>query len=208
MAFRRPIAALTALMVGVLIAFSAEAGQEPPRKVIAALHAVLVNVMQEAEALGYDGRYEWLSPVLKESFNLGFMARVTTNPYWKKADRDQRARLVDAFTRMTIATYASRFDDYAGERFELLSEREAPRHSVLIKSNIVKKDGEKIAINYLLRQFDGEWRIIDVYLKGSYSELATRKSEYSGILRGKGLDGLIAALDAKVAALAQESATP
>lgn len=208
MAFHRLAIAFAAPIVGVLIAFSAAAQQGQPRAVIDGFHAVLVNVMQEADALGYSGRYEWLDPTVRDSFNLKFMAQVTAGRYWGQADAAQRGEYVDAFSRMAVATYASRFDDYAGESFEILSEEDGPRETVLIKSNIVKKDGSKVAINYLLRRFDDGWRIIDVYLKGRYSELATRKSEYSSILRARGIEGLIGALDKKIAALAQESATP
>ena len=208
MAFHRLIIALAAPTVGVLIAFSAAAQQGPPRRVIADFHAVLVNIMQEAEILGYEGRYQWLEPAVRETFDLAFMAQVTAGRYWKKAKVAQKDKFVEAFSRMTVATYASRFDDYAGESFEILSQEEAPRNTLLIKSNIVKKDGSKVAINYLLRRFDEGWRIIDIHLKGNFSELATRKSEYSSILRNQGMDGLIGALDKKIAALAQESATP
>jgi phospholipid transport system substrate-binding protein len=208
MAFHRLIIAFAAPTVGVLIAFSAPAQQGPARVVINDFHAVLVNIMQEAELLGYEGRYVWLEPAVRDTFNLAFMAQVTAGRYWKKANVAQRDRFVDAFARMTVATYASRFDDYAGESFEFLSQDDAPRDTLLIKSNIVKKDGSKVAINYLLRRFDEEWRIIDIYLKGNFSELATRKSEYASILRSVGMDGLISALDRKIASLAQESATP
>jgi phospholipid transport system substrate-binding protein len=208
MAFHRPVTAFVALIVAVLIALPAEAEQVPPRTIIDEFHAVLVNMMKEADALGYNGRYDWLAPVVKETFNLAFMARITASRYWAKASDEERDRFVDAFGRMTVATYASRFDDYAGEQFEILAEESVQPDAVFIKSNIIKKDGSKVAINYLLRQFDDEWRIIDIYLKGNFSELATRKSEYSGILRRQGIGGLITALDDKVSSLAQESATP
>ncbi len=208
MAFHRLVTALVAFVVAVLIALSAKAEQVAPRTVIDEFHAVLVNMMSEAEALGYGGRYDWLAPVVKEIFNLDFMARVTAGRYWAKASAEERDRFVDAFGRMTVAIYASRFDDYAGEQFEILTEEQVPRNAVFIKSNIIKNDGSKVAINYLLRHFDEGWQIIDIYLKGNFSELATRKSEYSSILRKQGFEGLITALDNKVASLAQESATP
>ena len=46
------------------------------------------------------------------------------------------------------------------------------------------------------------WQIVDVYLAGTVSELATRRSEFSGILKAQGINGLIAALNGKAAALA------
>jgi hypothetical protein len=41
-----------------------------------------------------------------------------------------------------------------------------------------------------------------VYLDGTVSELALRRSEFSGIVKREDFDALIAAIDARVAALA------
>ncbi len=54
-----------------------------------------------------------------------------------------------------------------------------------------------MSINYLMRRSDGAWRIADVYLTGTISELATRRSEFSSVLRDQGVDGLIAVLNRK-----------
>jgi len=42
------------------------------------------------------------------------------------------------------------------------------------------------------------WLISDIYLDGAISEIATRRSEFAGILRSEGIDGLIAALNRKI----------
>jgi len=49
----------------------------------------------------------------------------------------------------------------------------------------------------MMRLNDDTWRISDVYLDGAISEVATRRAEFSAILKNEGLDGLIAALDRK-----------
>ena len=54
-----------------------------------------------------------------------------------------------------------------------------------------------MAINYLMHQQDRSWRIADVYLTGTVSELATRRSEFTAILARQGVDGLVATLDRK-----------
>ena len=45
------------------------------------------------------------------------------------------------------------------------------------------------------------WQIADVYLNGTISELATRRSEFAAILRTRGINGLIAMLNTKADAL-------
>lgn len=66
----------------------------------------------------------------------------------------------------------------------------------------MKSDGELIHLSYLMRQNDGVWQIADVYLNGTISELATRRSEFSSIIRARGIDGLVAVLKNKTESLA------
>ena len=56
-------------------------------------------------------------------------------------------------------------------------------------------------VNYLMRQNGGSWQIADVYLNGTISELATRRSEFGSILRTRGINGLIQVLNTKADAL-------
>ena len=49
---------------------------------------------------------------------------------------------------------------------------------------------------------DGEWKIIDIYLNGTVSELALRRSEYSSMIKREGFDSLIVALNDKITDLA------
>jgi phospholipid transport system substrate-binding protein len=58
-----------------------------------------------------------------------------------------------------------------------------------------------VTLNYLMRQGDGKWQIIDVYLSGTISELATRRSEFTSVIRRDGAQGLLQLLDRRVAEL-------
>ncbi len=76
---------------------------------------------------------------------------------------------------------------------------------MIVQSRIVTGSGERVALNYLLRQNSGSWRIFDVYLDGSISELATRRSEYTAILDDQGFDELITRLEGRIADLSGDS---
>ncbi len=194
------------LVLAVLIAFSAKAEQAQPRQVIERFHQSLIAVMKDGENLGYQGRYAWLEPIIKETFYLSEMTRISTGRSWNKASEAIKAEVIDAFTNMTIANYSSRFDAYNGEFFETLSVEDAPRETAQVKTQIIKSDGEAVSFNYLLRKNDqGEWRVVDIYLKGTYSELATRKSEYVSVIRNKGFDALINALREKTVNIAKKA---
>ncbi|MEX2008579.1 MAG: ABC transporter substrate-binding protein [Dongiaceae bacterium] len=179
----------------------AAAPSAPPRAPIERLHAALLESMQNADALGFTGRYRTLAPVLTESFDLAFMARVSVGRYWSELDAGQQEKLADAFERFTVATYAGRFDGYSGERFEIVGDEPGPRDSMVVKTHLIKADGEPIALDYLLRGGETGWRIVDVYLTGRFSELALRRAEYTSVLGRQGFDALLAAIEDRIAAL-------
>jgi phospholipid transport system substrate-binding protein len=173
----------------------------PASDLITTLNAVFIDVMKNAKALGYEGRYKKLEPALVAAYDFAEMTRVTTGRHWRSLTDGQKQQLVAAFHDLSIATYAARFDGFGGEHFELLGEEPVPADSVRVNNQIVQTSGEPIRIDYLLRQSDGQWRIIDVYLKSSVSELAVRRAEFTDTLAKSGFDGLMADLKAQVAKL-------
>jgi phospholipid transport system substrate-binding protein len=157
--------------------------------------ALLAN-MKNAKALGAKGRYEKLEPVVKATFDIPFMTRMSVGPSWGRLTADEKRRATAAFRRYVTATYATQFDGYSGETFEVLGE-EGVRHGTIVRTRIVPPDGDKVAINYALHDNDTAWQIRDVYLTGTISELATRRSDFASTLHDGGIDALITRLNKK-----------
>jgi phospholipid transport system substrate-binding protein len=122
------------------------------------------------------------------------MAKTAVGPGWNEFTPEQQRELVKAFTRLTIATYASRFDDYAGEQLEVTQTADQPNGDKMVKTQITQSNGKTVALNYLMRKVGSEWKIQDVYLNGAISELATRRAEFGAILKSGGPDALISSL--------------
>ena len=167
-----------------------------PTDVVRNFYGVLLDIMQHAAPLGPKGRYQKLEPVVRGTFDVPFMARLSVGPTWRNLTPEQKRRAVQAYSRYIAAIYASRFDDYAGEKLEVLGQQQI-KHGTLIKTHIVKSNGEPVAINYVVHDNDNAWQIRDIYLSGSISELATRRSDFANILRTSGIDGLIDSLNKK-----------
>lgn len=174
--------------------------------VVEQLHAALIDVMKQAEPLGYKGRYDRLSPVLQERFDLPFMAEKSVGRHWKTISQEDRAALVQTFIRYSIANYAGRFHGYSGQHFETLGEEPSARGTRLVRTQLVDPNDEDVKLDYRLRVADGDWKIVDVYLNGTVSELALRRSEYSSLIKREGLGALLAALDEHIDGLASEPA--
>src|SRR5271166_6471442 len=185
-------------LIGLLV-FSSPipAGAAPgPTEVVRQFYGELLDVMKHAATLGAKGRYQKLEPIVLRAFDVPFMARLSIGPLWTKLPAEQKRRAAQAYARYITAIYATRFDDYAGEQFQVLGEQQI-KHGTLVKTHIIKSNGEPVSINYVLHDNDIAWQIRDLYLSGSISELATRRSEFALNLRSGGIDGLIASLNKK-----------
>lgn len=190
------VSRLVVLLVATVLVAAAARGESGPVAVIDGFQDTLLDVMKRAEALGVEGRYQVLEPRIEETFDLQRMIRVAAGSQWTKATPEERARLLEAFTRLTISTYASRFSGYSGESFETLGERPGPRGTVLVDTRIIRTDGPPVSLNYVLQQKENRWRVVDILLDGSVSELAMRRSEYRN-LGGGNAAGLAGKLNAK-----------
>ncbi len=175
-----------------------------PGAVVNNLDQSLIDVMQQAKQLGYNGRYAKLEPVLRQAFDIRYMTQLAVGPGWSSLNADQQDRLSDAFGKFITATYARRFDGYSGERFETLGEKPMGQ-STMVQTRLVKSNGEAIALNYVTRQNGAHWQVVDVYLTGTISELAQRRSEFSAVFQRTGYDGLLTALQQKATQAANVS---
>lgn len=189
------------LFIAVCVVSSAAAAASAPVAVIEALHEKLIETMKQADQLGMDGRYRALQPILEESFDFQRMIAAAAGSYWTQASEAERQRLTEAFTKLSITTYAARFNGWTGESFETLGERAGPRDSVFVDTRLNRPKDPAVPITYVLTETDGRWRIVDVLLDKSISELAVRRSEYSQVLRSGGPDKLAEVLDQKAAEL-------
>jgi hopanoid biosynthesis associated membrane protein HpnM len=171
------------------------------------LYEALVSTMKNGRTLGPSGRFAELQPVIRRSFDIAAMARLSVGLAWAKLSEGQRTQLTDSFGRYISATYADRFDSYAGQKLEVTGEQPAPS-GVMVKSQITKASGELVKVDYMMRRNGDSWLISDIYLDGAISEVSTRRSEFAAILKTEGIDGLVAALNRKADILTISAAKP
>ncbi len=173
----------------------------PAIPVVESLHRSLLEIMKAASELGYDGRREALVPVLESSFDLEFMAKKSIGRSWKKLAKEEQSRWVDTFERLTCANYAGRFQGHSGQTFETRQITPASRDTMMVQTTLLNPAGDDVELNYRLIETERGWRIIDVYLDGTVSELALRRAEYSAVLKRNGFEKLLEDVDRRVAEL-------
>ncbi|CAA9281860.1 MAG: Hopanoid biosynthesis protein HpnM [uncultured Acetobacteraceae bacterium] len=195
---RRALAAAIAAILPVPSAFAQPAASVA---VVEGFHAALLDAMRNARALGPRGRERRLRPAMQTAFDLPAMTRIAVGPPWTGLAEGERQALVSAFSDWVVATYASRFDGYAGENFATTGESTLQSGDRLVRTQLLRPNDAPVQLNYLLRGGEGRWRVVDVYLNGTISELASRRAEFTALLREGGAERLAAELRRRTGAL-------
>ncbi|HEU0117944.1 MAG TPA: ABC transporter substrate-binding protein [Alphaproteobacteria bacterium] len=165
--------------------------------VVRNFYATLVDSMKQGDQIGFAGRFKKLDPAVKAAFDMPTMTRFAVGSVWTKATPDEQQQLISAFSDFSTANYASQFKAYNDEQFEVVDEKPSPG-GVIVETTLTPKGAAPVALNYMMHKDDkGNYRIVDVYLNGTISQLATRRSEFNAIVDRDGIPALVNSLDEK-----------
>jgi len=179
-----------------LFAYPVHAAPASGGDTVQGLYDALLSTMKNGRILGQSGRFTQLAPVIRRSFDIDSMARLSVGSSWAGLSEAQRQQMTESFGRYISAINADRFDSYNGQKLQVTGEQQA-QSGVMVKSQIIKANGEPVKVDYMMHRNGEGWLISDIYLDGAISEVATRRSEFATILRNEGIDGLITALNRK-----------
>ena len=192
-------AALLAIGNSISPSFAAAQSTGDPKAIVQAFYDTLEETMKQGEELGFDGRYKKLDPVIHQTFDVPVMAKIAIGTEWTVFTADEKTRMLDAFGRYMVTTYAARFKSYKGQKFEVGEVKQPAENRTLVETKLIRSNGDPVALNYLFRpDVDGTWKIIDIYLSGAISEMARMRSDFSATVTSGGANALIAALEKKI----------
>jgi phospholipid transport system substrate-binding protein len=196
----RPIArfcaTLTSLIFAATVASAAvDAPSDPATKPIVAFHEALLDSMKQAKQLGVTGRYNRLKPVIERTFDLQAMTSAAVGADFASLSPADQHALVEAFERMTVASYAHNFDGYSGERFTMDPNVQERGDHKLVQTMLVVPNDKPHAFNYVLHPVGGTWKVIDILLEGYVSQAATKRSDFSATVAKGGAKALVTRLN-------------
>jgi phospholipid transport system substrate-binding protein len=171
------------------------ANADPAAAQVDVFDHALLDTMKDANALGPEGRYHKLAPVIERLFDLATMTRYSVGPAWTTMSPADQRGLIDAFSKLSIASYAHNFNGYSGEHFVLNPNVQTRGSDKLVQAQLVPTNGSPVSLAYRMRQSDGTWKIIDVYFD-AISQLTTRRADFAAPLAAGGAQGLIKHLNA------------
>jgi phospholipid transport system substrate-binding protein len=193
------IAAVMALLLWDPTALLAESSS-PAARHIEAYYEQLMPTLKAAGSLSVGERDRRFTPAITSAFDIGAMARLATGPAWSSFSGAQQAAVREAFADFLVAEYANQVTDYSGESFVVdpQTSSESRGGGEIVRTKLLQPGGRTVQINYLVRG----GRVIDVYLNGTVSDLATRRDEFASILAGGGgADALVKTLRERIDAL-------
>jgi phospholipid transport system substrate-binding protein len=175
----------------------ADAQGAPAVDTIRTFYDQLSVTMKQGESLGFAGRRDRLQSAVRRAFDLPSMTRLAVGPRWQALSPQQQSELINAFGDYSAATYATRFTHDSGLRFEVSANTTQTGFGTVVHTKLVRPDEDPVQLDYLMRSDATGWRIEDIYLSGSISELATRRSEFSSVMDRGGAPALVEALRRK-----------
>ena len=131
--------------------------------------------------------------VINRTYDAEKMLKMIIGAAWKNQDNEKKKELIVVFKKYISKNYLNRFSKIQDVSFSNEKKEKISSDFYLVRSNLIIKQ-EKISIDYLLHLKDNTWKIFDVLLDGSVSEIATKKSEFRIYIKEKKIDELIEVL--------------
>ena len=162
-----------------------------PKEVVNNLHVGLKKVSEKKPNSPAD-----LINLVKNTYNAEKMIEKIIGDTWKKTNKKDQEEIVIIFQEYIARNYLKRFNKIKNPAFNYKESKKISEKFMLVKTGLVV-DKEEVSVSYLLLFDNNKWRIFDVLLAGSISEIATKKSEFSSFIRDGKITPLINALKKK-----------
>src|SRR5271157_4726 len=133
----RKAAALAAMLATAVSSLPAVAASASGGDTVQGLYDTLLSTMKNGRTLGQSGRFTQLEPVIRRTFDIPSMARLSVGSSWAALTETQRQQVTESFGRYISAIYADRFDSYTGQKLQVTGEQ-LNGAGVMVHSQIVK----------------------------------------------------------------------
>jgi phospholipid transport system substrate-binding protein len=137
-----------------------------------------------------------LRGLLEQHFDFPDMARIALGYHWREISPTKRAQFTQLFTAFIENAYLSKIQDYAGQDVAVLGENSEGQGYARVRSEITQPGKQPIKVDYLLRDFDGDWKIYDVTVD-AISIVANYRNQFNRVINDQGFDKLMADMKVK-----------
>ena len=123
--------------------------------------------------------------------------RLALSRAWSQASAEQKRRLVTEFRAMLLRTYTNAVSAYSGTQAKYLPSRsKAQGTEATVRYQFSRDGGRPLQVSYEMRRQGEAWKIYDISVEGM-SLVLTYRTEFDGIIKQEGIEGLIRRLTQK-----------
>jgi phospholipid transport system substrate-binding protein len=140
---------------------------------------------------------DFILDIVKKTYDCKKMGRMVVGSTWKEISSNKKKEFIETFEEFIAVNYLRRFRKIDNLEFQYHQTKEIGKKFRLAETSLISDGHENFNINYLFHNKNGGWNIFDVLLDGSISEIATKKSEFSKILKDGGINSLVITLKEK-----------
>lgn len=150
--------------------------------------------------LNVEQRRQKFRSLLRDAFAVPGIARFVIGRYWRSADEKQREEYLVLFEDVIVNTWADRFSDYSGQKFEVRDAIDArgpqdSENAAIVRSVFYTDPSTPVRVEWRVANAGDVYKIVDVVVEG-VSMANTHRDEFATVIRNNGgnVEGLLAEL--------------
>ena len=188
--------ALTLLIGALPCGHAAGAAAASAADTVSRFHEDLVETMNKAPSLACEARMAKLAPAVDRAFDLRFIAERVLRRHWKDLNDGQRGQFTAALRRSVLTTYVTEFSSPGSVRFSTGTSESLANGDSLVHATLSPAKAAPVTLDYQLKRRGEQWQVVNVIAEG-VSDLALRATQYDGLMKEAGFDGLLSRLDSQ-----------
>jgi len=133
--------------------------------------------------------------VASDVFDFTESARRTLGPHWERRTEQERQEFARLLGDLLERTFASRLEQYAGERIQYTGES-VDGNLATVKTTIITKSGAELPVDYQVLRRGDRWFVYDVWIEG-VSLMNNYRVQFNKIIQTSSYEDLVRKLKAK-----------
>ena len=202
---RRRLTTLSLCMLagaGAVWPLAAMSADEAPDTLIKRLSEDVLNTIKADKSLQSGEISKIIALVdgkIMPNVNFQRMTAAAVGPAWRQASPDQKAKLQEEFKTLLVRTYSGALSQISDQSVTVKPLRADAADTEVIVRTEIRGRGDPIQLDYRLEKTPGQgagWKIYNLNVLGVWL-METYRSQFAQEINAKGLDGLLATLEAR-----------
>ena len=133
--------------------------------------------------------------VANDVFDFTESAKRCLGPHWERRTAEERQEFARLLGDLLERAFASRLEQYAGERMQYIGES-VEGNLATVKTTIITKSGAELTVDYQVLRRGDRWLVYDVWIEG-VSLMNNYRVQFNKIIQTSSYEDLVRKLKAK-----------